>query len=561
MCGILGIAYLTEAGRRKVVASPSTRAIAARGPDNVGVLRESQVELHHTRLAVIDGSESSHQPLVGAHTAVICNGEIYNHRELRRRLEESYRYSTTSDCEAVNAVYETSGTAGFAELDGMCSFALLDRRERRLILHRDHVGKKPLFFYSDGDVAMFASSVSAIAENLVATLALSREQLDYYISTGFCHPAQSIVEGVTAVRPGEIIDIDLQSGRISRTMQNKPQADVDHIEAPTYEDAIGRTSALLDAAIAKRLEGVKVPVVLFSGGVDSTLLASRMLRIRSDVMLISAKQPVRWLNDEPYAREAGRQLHAKVHFVPFWGRTFYDDVEQTLAAMDQPFSLASLFYNARLTKLARSVNNVLFTGDGADEVFFGYDPLDAWVGEGAPTPPSIASGPRFTWPLSSHGKWVGNTALIGHQFVKVDKATAENQVEARCPFLDWDLMAFVRQIPLTIWRSRPEIKFLLKDLVVREGFSQSFAFSRKRGWLFPFRTCMLPHFPAMLAALRNETDLLRSLDLADSPPSMLQLYSAFPKWWRLYVLARFVQCNAFARRGASMTEQEGRQAA
>ena len=180
-------------------------AILDRGPDNVGHVDYGPVEFFHTRLAVIDQKQTSNQPIASedGQLAMMCNGEIYNHLSLRKG--SAYRYGTSSDCEAVLAVYSRTGVRGFRDLDGMYATAIYDAREQVLILHRDGIGKKPLFWYIDSERVIFSSNVHAITSNLRQAPKLDLDQVQHYFRNGFVHPKHSIYRSIQPVLPGEII--------------------------------------------------------------------------------------------------------------------------------------------------------------------------------------------------------------------------------------------------------------------------------------------------------------------------------------------------------------------
>src|SRR5262249_31285298 len=160
---------------------------------------------------------TSNQPIADedGRLAMMCNGEIYNHLSLRQG--SAYRYTTGSDCEAVLAVYSTMGVCGFRHLDGMYAVAIYDAPQQMLLLHRDSIGKKPLFWYADANQVIFSSNVHAIVSNLRRLPELDLGQVRHYFCNGFVHPRHSIYRGILPVLPGEVIQIDLRSWKIHRS--------------------------------------------------------------------------------------------------------------------------------------------------------------------------------------------------------------------------------------------------------------------------------------------------------------------------------------------------------
>src|SRR5262249_38933423 len=160
---------------------------------------------------------------------------------------------------------------------------------------------------------------------------------------------------------------------------------------------------LIDAAVQKRIHGVARPVIMFSGGIDSTVVATAC-KAAEGCVLMTLKQPVPWLNDEPFAKREARRLGLPLAFAQPW-RSFDQKVQRALTQLDQPLALPSYFVTSLLTMEAKRFGNVIITGDGGDEIFFGYRPFDDWIhssGELDPAEP-IACGAPFRFPLSDYG--------------------------------------------------------------------------------------------------------------------------------------------------------------
>jgi asparagine synthase (glutamine-hydrolysing) len=534
MCGIIARIDL-------VTSQPlNLRALRDRGPDDHSIESFGRVTLGHTRLAVIDQHTSARQPLIGGASALICNGEILNHRELRASASQ-YSYRSSSDCEAVLDVYARAGIAGFSLLDGFYSFVLYDKQQQRVILHRDPVGKKPLFYASHNGLFVCASNVTAILDNSTLPRVADAEQVQHYWHHGYVHPARTIVEGIQPVLPGEVVIIDLQTNAITRQRVEKPMLALDHVDFSSDQDIGKNFDAALHTAVQKRMQGLDTPVLLFSGGLDSTVLAEEMLGFNRRTKLVTLNQPFPWLNDAPHARYAAKRLDAKLIHVWPW-KDLRSAVENALSKLDQPFAAPSFLLMSVLSSHARRYGNVLFVGDGADEVLFGYQHAKHWFANGTSAlQPKLRVGPEFRFPLSEYGWRQGTVDLMGHGFAKVDKSTAENGMEARCPFVDWDLMSFVRQIPLAYWqRNGGRPKTLLRRHLTSRGYSQAFVDRKKVGSGFPFRYLLAPHLGEINHFIQQNAEFLTALGapLSALPTSVLNSFTAFDATWKAYVLAR-----------------------
>ena len=533
MCGILGYCDL-KGGR---FSDLNSDGIKDRGPDNIGKFKDKNVGLYHTRLAIIDNKESSNQPIINGSYILICNGEIYNHKELRRELK-NFKFNTSSDCEVIIAVYDKYGTDGFIKLDGMYSFALYDRLNNRLILHKDSVGKKPLYyFYKEDQYIIFSSNVTAIKDNISENFMINLNQIEYYEKNRHMHPKNSIYNEIYPLMPGEYIQIDIFSKKVNKKRVNECfKFDIDFTNNNTIKQKIFK---LIKKAIHKRLEDVTTPVVLFSGGIDSTIIAYEALKYNTNTKLLSIKQPLFFMNDEPYVRQFEKKMGVKVDFVNIMNFDFVENIDKFIKKLDQPFGVPSYYYLSQLALQAKSFDNVLFTGDGADEVFFGYRRFEDWIDENSGTKETLLNIP-LSLKYSKYGSKQANEDLIGHGFVKVDKSTAENQMEARCPFLDKELIAFVRQIPAQFWRNK-NVKFILKEYLINEGFSKKYVYRKKIGFAFPFRYIMVLRYRYIRSYIEKNIELLHRFKLNIDTPNYVDLYKNFDYYFNIYALLKFLE--------------------
>lgn len=537
MCGILGIISIgSKAGLKDVDIS----ALKNRGPDGDGIYRDGGLGLYHTRLAVIDKHTTSNQPIIGecGNYIVVCNGEIYNHKELKKIYP--YDYKTTSDCETILACYKQEGTDGFKKLKGTFSFALYDKLRKKLLIYRDAVGKKPLFYYVDKDNFLVSSSVTAIRDNLDVELNIDKEALHSYLREGFVRPDLSFYDGIKPVLPGRLIEIDTITGEISNNKITPESIDYNSFDF-SPDELMREAERLLKQGVEKRLACIEKPVLLFSGGIDSTVLAKMMKEsVGTKTTCIGLKSLIPFTYDEPYAMYTARRLNLKYISVSISIKELKGNIEHAVALLDQPLSVYSYYFLTYLTRSAKEFGNVLFLGDGGDEVFYGYSDINAWFSESvnADQKDHFDVGPKSKQMLSGWARQQISADLLGHSFVKVDKATAEQQMEARCPYLDWDLMNFTRNIPERCLIRSGETKAILKSLLI--DFPSWFTKRKKVGMAFNFRYLMAPFY----RYLYNEIDfnMLSDIGLRESKFgfSYKDFFVNFDKYWKLYVLSKFM---------------------
>jgi len=536
MCGIFGAAKINK---DKVYSEPSLKYILHRGPDGIGKYEDENIILCHSRLAIIDQKITSNQPIVSPDFVLICNGEIYNYEEIKKF--GGYDYVSTSDCEAIIHVYKNFGVDGFNRLDGFYSFCLYDKKNRKLFLHKDNIGKKPLYFLADNEKLIFSSNVSAIVDNCHKKLILNSSGIKFYFQNGFISPLAAIFEGIQPVLPGEIYEIDLISGKFQKTFLEKP-CGFENFDFSDDKKIQEKIEELLDKAVSKRVKNVSHPVLLFSGGVDSTVLAYYMSKHCPQLKLVSMKQPLRFLNDEPYTRLAAKKLGRKVNFVKIFSKKFYDELERFISNLDQPLALYSYYFLSALTMKAQEYGKVLFTGDAGDEVFYGYETFDKWLAkDNVLRLPKILVGPAPKIPLSDWALDLISIGLLGHAFVKVDKATAENQIECRCPYLDWDLMCFSRSIPIEYWQKHKVIKYPLKQLLIEKGFSEKFTYRKKIGFSYPFRYVMALKYPYIINYINHNLVKAREISgLEIKKASFAGLFLNFDFYWKIFILLKYL---------------------
>jgi asparagine synthetase B (glutamine-hydrolysing) len=281
---------------------------------------------------------------------------------------------------------------------------------------------------------------------------------------------------------------------------------------------------------------------MFSGGIDSTVVATAC-KAAGNCMLMTLKQPVPWLNDEPFAKREAQRLGLPLAFAEPW-RNFDEKVARALMRLDQPLALPGYFVTSLLTMEAKRFGNVILTGDGGDEIFFGYRPFGDWIhnsGEIDPVEP-IPCGAPFRFPLSNYGIRQSSVDLVGHGFVKLDKATAENQMEGRCPLVDRQLVAFVRSIPLAYWqRTASTPKAPLASYLLHRGMPRNSVFRKKIGVAWPFRYRMVTSYARMIGELDAQRDRLHELGIdLKIKWSPRRAFRNFDRFWKEYVLAKYI---------------------
>lgn len=374
MCGICGLYGLQGLDDPELVVRRMTQTLVHRGPDDGGTFIGEGVALGHRRLRIIDLSSAGAQPMTLGTATVVYNGESYNFTHLRAELETlGHSFCGHSDTEVLLHAYEAWGIKGLERLEGIFAFALWDSARRRLVLMRDRLGIKPLFYARRGGRLAFGSEIKAVFAGIDADRAPDQQALIEYLWYGNAFEERTIYSGVRAVPPGFRLILEDGQERLEQWWQ--VEAWLDGVTPPANpQEAATAVRAAVDAAVSRQLVS-DVPVGLFlSGGVDSSSIAAAAAvaggrRLRSFSVGFDYDRGV---NELPRARAVAQKFGLEHHELQVRG----DDLEEVIASLvqahDEPFADAA---NIPLYLLARELRGsikVVLQGDGGDELFAGY---------------------------------------------------------------------------------------------------------------------------------------------------------------------------------------------
>jgi asparagine synthase (glutamine-hydrolysing) len=373
MCGIAGLVRFDGAAADAEIARRMTQHLVHRGPDADGALSYGPIALGMRRLAVIDVAHGN-QPIFNetGTVGIVYNGELYNFRELRAELIAcGHRFATRSDTEVVVHAYEQWGSDCVRRFNGMFAFAILDRRidgKPVLFVARDHLGIKPLYFWSDGETLLFASEVRALLASGLITRKLDLDGVRSYLAYGSVQEPYTLIHGITSLAPASTLTI---SGRevVNERYWRLPAQDA---VKPWDESRVDEVRiALFNAVEAQLIADVPLGVFL-SGGIDSTAIAALMSRTSSDVRSFSLVFDEADYDERHYARIAARHIGTEHHELHLSGAVVRDALPHALGSFDQPSADGLNTYF--VSKAARDAGlTVALSGVGGDELFGGYD--------------------------------------------------------------------------------------------------------------------------------------------------------------------------------------------
>ncbi|HLL74946.1 MAG TPA: asparagine synthase (glutamine-hydrolyzing) [Pyrinomonadaceae bacterium] len=415
MCGIAGFVVSdgrADAAGRAALLDRMCRRVAHRGPDDQGAEVRGRAALGMRRLSIIDVA-GGHQPLSGCdpNLTIVFNGEIYNYRELRARLEaRGHRFRTDSDTETIVHLYEEHGAACVEHLRGMFAFALWDARAEELLLARDRVGKKPLYYsLAPGGTLVFGSELKSLLEHAEVGREIDPRALDAYLTFGYVPDPLSILAGTSKLPPGHTLTF--ARGKVSLARYWDFPAGAVGDNNAREEDYLDELRALLDESVRVRLVA-EVPLGAFlSGGVDSSAVVGLMAR--------NSARPVKTFSigfhedsysELKYARVAAKHF-ATDHHEFIVTPDICQVVDELAWHFDEPFADASAVPTYMVSKLARAHVTVALSGDGGDELFAGYTRyvVDRGRGKFARIPAFVRAG--LMRPVSRalpHGAWGRN---------------------------------------------------------------------------------------------------------------------------------------------------------
>jgi len=495
MCGIAG--WFLDQG---VAPNPDglarmSASIRHRGPDDHGEYRDSAagLALAHRRLSIIDLSEASHQPMVDSERKIVLvyNGELYNFRQLRRELQgRGHVFHSTGDTEVVLRSFIEWGSGAFERFNGMFALALWDGVSQTLHLARDAMGIKPLYYLAQATGLVFNSEVKAFLELPGFRARLNERSLHQYLEFGYVFDEQAtMLDGVSKLAPGHRLEV--RGGKV--------MADVAFFVPPAPDPAdtrgeparLDELGAVLEQVVEEHLIA-DVPVgLLLSGGLDSSVLAALASR-RGPLLTISMGFGDSAVDERAHARQVADHIGSRHVDVLISPQQIRDEVMAGVWMFDDLFADWGTLSTSLLYRHCREMGvKVVLVGEGADELFGGYDIFRL--------PQKLGLWQQFRlyqkYAGRRHGRFFGefhrimddylrqgggdafhavrlfeSRRQLPNQYVmKVDKASMAESVEARTPYLDRRVAELAYRTPREWLLRGGENKYLLRALARRHG--------------------------------------------------------------------------------------------
>lgn len=382
MCGFVGYIY-----RNKQLDNDLLRrmnhTLEHRGPDDEGYFShfygDRQIGLAHKRLSILDLSQHGHQPMTFENLTMVYNGEVYNYEEIKCELKQfGYKFNSSSDTEVILKSFHKWGKGAVEKFNGMFSIALFDKSRNELLLTRDRIGIKPLYYsYKDGDL-VFASELKPIMASPFFKKEIDLYALNLFVQYGYITAPHSIFKSTFKLCPGTIltfrngnISVDtywsIQDQYLARTVE----------ESSTEKDILDKLEGLVESSVKYQMIS-DVPLGSFlSGGYDSSLVTATMQELSNkpiNTFSIGFESP--GYDEAVHAKEIAKYLGTN-HTEHYFGAREFDDVLRNFVNYyDEPFADSSQLPSILVSRLASKKIKVVLTGDGGDELFCGYNVYD-----------------------------------------------------------------------------------------------------------------------------------------------------------------------------------------
>ena len=373
MCGINGILHLQS--QKKVderILIKMRDSLEHRGPDDKGIFIDNNIGFGHRRLSILDVSSAGHQPFLSndGRYVMTYNGEIYNYKEFYPELKSNgFDIETTSDTEVLMKLFELHGLKMLHRLNGMFAFAIWDKLEKKLILARDRMGVKPLYYSFYNEIFYFASEQKALFTAGVP-LKMAQEGLEEYIFNRFVAGENTLYQNVKKVLPGHVMTLH-EGGKVTTEKWWDLKKEIQN--QPKIKNPVEWFRETFDDSIKMRMIS-DVPVgILLSGGLDSSsVLASLHHQNYKDIQTFNIGFKEKEHNESHLAKMMAEKFDYGFHTMQLENQNLYDQLLSATYFQDEPIMHLSEPHLLALSKMAKPSVKVLLSGEGADELMGGY---------------------------------------------------------------------------------------------------------------------------------------------------------------------------------------------
>lgn len=375
MCGIAGIlSKELSSDQLSHKVKIMTKLLAHRGPDDSNFFVKDNIALGHTRLSIIDLTDTGSQPMIdkGTGVTIILNGEIYNFQSLRSELSsQGIHFVGTSDTEVLLKSYVQWGLEGLKRIEGIFSFAIWDPNSETLILSRDRLGIKPLFFSYINNNLYFSSEIKSILKNSEISKEINTQSFSEYLWYGNSYEERTIYKDIHALRPGHWLIHKAQSINLVPWWSIEEFSEKEKFKG-SFEDAVTSIGETIDKSVSRQLIA-DVPVALFlSGGLDSSAIAASAARHGDISSFACGFDFEKGVQELPKAKAVAQYLGITHEEIKISGVNLEDCILKLAEIHDEPFADAANIPLYLMSERLKNSHKVVLQGDGGDEIFGGY---------------------------------------------------------------------------------------------------------------------------------------------------------------------------------------------
>ncbi len=517
MCGIAG-----ELNLRKSLEYNRhiNRHLSHRGPHNQNYLKiNKNLYFYHTRLKIIDFSSSSNQPMVSNNKrfTITYNGELYNFNEIKKELEiKGYTFNSTGDTEVFLNGFAEYGVEFFKKVNGIFAVSIFDKKLNHIYFARDFIGVKPLYYTLDNYNFSFSSELKTLIKNKQLKSKLNKNVLNEFLFYKYISGKETLVKNIFKFEPGKVYKIDLNKKFIRLDFVNyyefKERNNKDSIsDATIYVDE------LLKKSIKLQLQSDANLGIQLSGGIDSTLITELALNQQKIKHLFFSSFKNFRKDEFKYADTVAKKLSINLRKIEH-NKFFFDkNFNKAIYFLDEPINHPHSLAIYQISNIAQKKVSVLLTGEGADELFFGYERYKNILKNNIKKIDIIKNGaflrtktdlklfhelksdkfgdPHFNR-INIFDKINVSNKLKKFQvfetqthlqslLMRSDKMMMANSIEARVPFLDKDLYDYSLNLNDQIKKNNNQ-KLILKRILLNKGYPKRFIDRKKIGYIVPF---------------------------------------------------------------------------
>ena len=377
MCGIAG--YFRRDGKEidYDILKKMSEKLLHRGPDASGIYAARNIGLVHRRLSIRDLSSAANQPMTDQDKrfVTVFNGEIYNYSALKKELQKKNRcnFKTTSDTELILFGYKIWGLNFFNKIEGMFAIAIWDCEKKEIVLARDSIGIKPLYYYLDDQKLIFASEIKSILSSNQVKKNINPESLHVFLAAGYPGPSSSILSDVFMLSPGSTMTISLNNSRNDYYWKPSRSGEIKNID-----DASDEFISIFEHILKEHLIS-DVPIASFqSGGIDSSIIALTLRRLNQNITSYTASFTNKFYDETSLAKEVIEVTKAAHNIIKMENSSSAEDIVKKIAFhSDGQCADASAFAFYSICGNVKKSFKVIISGDGGDEFFGGYDTYKA----------------------------------------------------------------------------------------------------------------------------------------------------------------------------------------